>query len=137
MTREKFVSSNQPIWAVNVIRMMEFLQSLLGAVISLWRREISAVFSGYLGKRLFVLKKIPYFCEISVRKVACESERLFRLLFHEKGAALVGYTGRGSINHTLISIWIFRVAFIYWYCFRKRNIKRDENRKSAIKIQAI
>ena len=45
------------IWVVNVISMREFLQSLLSDVISWWRREVSTFFSGYLRKRLFVLKK--------------------------------------------------------------------------------
>ena len=50
------------IWVMNVISLREFLQSLLGGVISSWRREISAVFFFFrlLRKETFrSQKKIP------------------------------------------------------------------------------
>ena len=78
----------------------------ISALIARCRREISAVFSGYLGKRLFVLKKIPYFRAISVRNLAGESGRLFRLLLHEKGVCSCRLYGK-RINQLIISLFQF------------------------------
>ena len=88
------------IWVVNVISMREFLQSLLGDVISWWRREVSTVFFRLLKKEAFrSQKKFRTFARF----------RLFRLLFHEKGVCscrLYGKLINQSISHILITIWI-------------------------------